>query len=393
MFPPEILPELQQRWKALQNEMQKLGADGCLMSVNVNLFYLTDRLFIGYLYIPGEGEPSLFVKRPSGISGRNVHYIRKPEQIIEILSAEQQVLPKTLLLELDELPYNDIVRLQSIFQPALLLNATTLLRQLRSVKSAYEIDLLRHSGQIHAACYAEVPELYRKGMTDLDFSIEIERLFRKQGATGYFRVFGQSMEIFMGSVIAGNNADNVSPYDFAMGGAGTHKSLPVSANGTILSEGCTVMVDMGGTFTGYISDMTRVYSVGKVSELAYKAHQTALEIQSDIEAIAKPGIATADLYNHAFEKVKKQELLPYFMGYSQQAGFIGHGIGIQINESPVLAPRSKDILQEGHVFALEPKFVIPAVGAVGIENSFAVHQSGIEKLTVLNESIIELKDH
>ena len=395
MFSSEILPELQQRWKALQNEMQKLGADGCLVSVNVNLFYLTDRVLIGYLYIPGEGEgePSLFVKRPSGISGRNVHYIRKPEQIAEILIAQQHPLPKTLLLELDELPYNDIVRLQSIFQPTQLLNATTLIRQLRSVKSNYEIDLLRHSGQLHADCYAEVPGLYRKGMTDLDFSIEIERLFRKRGATGYFRVFGQSMEIFMGSVIAGSNADNVSPYDFAMGGQGTHKSLPVSANGTVISEGCTVMVDMGGTFTGYISDMTRVFSVGKVSDLAYKAHQTALEIQSDIEAIAKPGIATAELYNQAFEKVKRYDLLPYFMGYSQQAGFIGHGIGIQINESPVLAPRSKDILQEGHIFALEPKFVIPGVGAVGVENSFAVHQSGIEKLTVLDESIIQLKDH
>ena len=136
-----------------------------------------------------------------------------------------------------------------------------------------------------------------------------------------------------------------------------------------------------------------MFSVGKVSDLAYKSHQKSLEIQSDIEAIAKPGIATADLYNHAFEKVKRYDLLPYFMGYSQQAGFIGHGIGIQINESPVLAPRSKDILQEGHIFALEPKFVIPGVGAVGVENSFAVHQSGIEKLTVLDESIIQLKDH
>lgn len=393
MFSSEILPELQKCWKALQNEMHKLGADGCLMSANVNLYYLTDRVFIGYFYIPQHGKPYLFVKRPNGISGDNVHYIRKPEQIIEILTEQKQPLPKTLLLELDELPYNDILRLQSVFQPASLLNASTLIRQIRSIKSSYEIELLRYSGQLHAACYSKVPELYRKGMSDLDLSIEIERLFRKQGATGYFRVFGQSMEIFMGSVIAGNNADNASPYDFAMGGGGTHKSLPVSANGTEISEGCTVMVDMGGTFTGYISDMTRVFSVGKVNDLAYKAHQVALEIQSDIEAIAQPGTFAADLYNLAFMKVKKYDLLPYFMGHSQQAGFIGHGIGIQINESPVLAPRSKDVLEVGHTFALEPKFVIPLVGAVGIENSFAVHQSGIEKLTILDESIIELKDY
>jgi Xaa-Pro aminopeptidase len=390
MFKPEILPELRNRWKAIQKEMSGKGADGCLIAGNVNLFYVTDRVYSGYFYLPVKGDPLFFVRRPVGLNGENVFYIRKPEQITEILNKKGIAMPRTILLELDELPYNDVIRQQSIFLPEQTLNATATLRKVRSIKSDYETGLLRRSGEQHAACYAEVPTLYKQGMTDIDFSIEIERLFRQRGAIGHFRVFGQSMEIFMGSVISGANADNPSPYDFAMGGGGLHNSLPVSANGAVMTPGTTVMVDMGGTFTGYISDMTRVFSIGKVSPLAYKAHQVALEIQSDIEAMAKPGIAACDLYNLALERVKKQDLLPYFMGYSQQAGFIGHGIGIQINESPVLAPRSKDELKEGHIFALEPKFVIPGVGAVGIENSFAVHKNGIEKLTVLNEEIIEL---
>ncbi len=390
MFKPEMLPELSHRWKAIQKEMIRKGADGCLLADNVNLFYVADRVYSGYFYLPKEGNPLFFVKRPIGLEGENVFYIRKPEQIAEIVLQQGITLPQTLMLELDELPYNDIVRLQSIFHPTETLNATTAVRSVRAIKSEYEIGQMRHSARLHAACYAQVPKLYKPGMTDIDFSIEIERLFRRQGALGHFRVFGQSMELFMGSVIAGNNADNPSPYDFAMGGGGLHNLLPVSTNGSVMMPGTTVMVDMGGTFTAYMSDMTRVFSIGRVSPLAYKAHQVALEIQSNIEALAKPGIATSDLYNRAIELVKKYELLPYFMGHSQQAGFIGHGIGIQINESPVLAPRSKDELKEGHIFALEPKFVIPGVGAVGIENSFAVHKTGIEKLTVLNEEIIEL---
>ena len=385
-----MLPELSNRWKALQKEMSRKGADGCLIAGNVNLFYVADRVYSGYFYLPIHGQPLFFVRRPVGLNGQQVYYIRKPEQIIEILDKEGISLPQRIMLEIDELPYNEVVRLQSIFLPEQTLNATTTLRKIRSIKSEYETGLLRFSGRQHAACYAEIPNLYKPGMTDIDFSIEIERLFRQKGAIGHFRVFGQSMEIFMGSVIAGENADNPSPYDFAMGGSGLHNSLPVSSNGTIMTSGTTVMVDMGGTFTGYISDMTRVFSIGRVTPIAYKAHQVALEIQSDIEALAKPGVATCDLYNLAIEKVKKHELLPYFMGYSQQAGFIGHGIGIQINESPVLAPRSKDVLKEGHIFALEPKFVIPGIGAVGIENSFVVNKDGIEKLTLLDEEIIEL---
>lgn len=384
--------ELRRRWTALQDEMKLCGADGCLITVNVNLFYLTDQIYNGYFYLPENGEPIHFIKRSGDFSGNNIISVRKPEQLPDLLNEQGISLPTNLMLELDELPYNEVVRLQSVFHPAKLMNATSVVRKIRSVKSEYEIKLLRHSGALHGACYAEIPSLYHKGMTDVELSIEIERLFRRKGATGNFRVFGQTMEIFMGSVLAGKNAENPSPFDFAMGGKGTHKSLPVSANGTVISDGSAVMVDMGGTFTDYISDMTRVFSVGKLSELAYKAHLTAINIQNAIVNAAKPGAAAADLYAIALEMAKQEQLTDYFMGYTQQAGFVGHGIGLQINESPVLAPRSRDVLQAGHVFAIEPKFVIPGIGAVGVENSYVVTETGVDNLTVLREDIVPLAD-
>ena len=150
------------------------------------------------------------------------------------------------------------------------------------------------------------------------------------------------------------------------------------------------MIDMAGNYTAYMTDMTRVFSIGKLPELAYKAHQVALSIQQEIENKAKPGVACADLYKLAIDKVEKEKLSSYFMGTKQQAKFIGHGIGIQINELPVLTPRSRELLEPNMVFALEPKFVIPNVGAVGIENSYLVIDNGLEKLTHSQEEIIEL---
>ncbi len=79
------------------------------------------------------------------------------------------------------------------------------------------------------------------------------------------------------------------------------------------------------------------------------------------------------------------------MGYTQKAGFIGHGVGIEINELPVIAPRSRDILQENNVLALEPKFVVPGVGAVGIENTYIVTSGGLERITDSPEDIISLE--
>ena len=147
------------------------------------------------------------------------------------------------------------------------------------------------------------------------------------------------------------------------------------------------MVDMAGNYTAYMTDMTRVFSVGKLTKLAYKAHQVALEIQEEIASATRPGALCSELYNIAARIVEKEKLEAYFMGTKQQAKFVGHGIGLQINELPVLTPRSKEILEENMIFALEPKFVIPGVGAVGIENSFLVTANGSEKLTVFPEEI------
>lgn len=388
---PALAKELKLRWNKIQQNMSDVHADGLLICDNVNLYYVSGRIFRGYCYIPVKREPIFFVRRPLGLNGTQVVYIRKPEEIGEYLQKNGIAFPDKLLLESDSISYSDYKRYETIFIPKEVLNGTALLRRCRSIKTPYEIDLIRRSGELHAKTYETIPSLYRKGMTDVEFSIELEHECRKLGSLGIFRIFGQSMEIFMGSVLAGDNADTPSPYDFAMGGAGLDVSLPVGCNGTVLTEGMSLMVDMGGNFTGYMTDMTRTYAIGSVQELALKAHETSIAIHQAIAAKARPGVAAKDLYELAAEMANHAGLSDYFMGHRQKAGFIGHGVGIEINEAPVLAPRSRDILAEGMVFALEPKFVIPGTGALGIENTYAVTADGVEKLTVCKEELISLQ--
>jgi len=213
---------------------------------------------------------------------------------------------------------------------------------------------------------------------------------RRAGCLGMFRIFGQSMEIFMGSVLAGDNASEASPYDFALGGKGMHPSLPVGAAGCVLQPGMSLMVDMGGNFTGYMTDMTRTYSIGKLTEKAYRAHQTALEIQDTIAQMMRAGAVCEEIYNRSLDIAKRNGLDDCYMGTRQQARFVGHGVGIEVNETPVIGVRSRTVLEKGMVLAIEPKFVIEGVGAVGIENTFAVTENGNEKLTILEEEIVDI---
>ena len=150
------------------------------------------------------------------------------------------------------------------------------------------------------------------------------------------------------------------------------------------------MIDLGGNFYGYMCDMSRVYSIGKLPNEAYAAHQACLDVQAAVTAMANPGVRCEELYDVAIETITKAGFADYFMGVGQKAKFIGHGIGLEINEAPVLAPRIKQELEPGMVFALEPKVVLPTIGPVGIENSWVVTADGVKKLTDAPEEIIEI---
>lgn len=386
-----LLPELKQRRDKIRVLMAQQGIDAALFTCNVNLIYTYGQVVSGYLYLPLNDSARLFIKRPNNIEGEHVCPIRKPEQLPDLLTELGLPLPQCLMLEGDELSFNEYRRLAACFPSAEVLPCgSALVRQARSVKTELEIELFRRSGLAHAKAYAQIPTVYRPGMTDRELSIEIERLMRLEGNLGIFRVFGQSMEIFMGSLLAGDNAAAPSPYDFALGGEGMDPALPGGANNTPLQEGQSLMVDLGGNFFGYMGDMSRVFSIGRLPQQAYDAHQLCLDIQDAIADMARPGVVCEDLYNKAIDMVARAGMADYFMGVGQKAKFIGHGIGLEINEAPVIAPRMKQELEPGMVFALEPKIVLPGVGPVGIENSWAVGAEGLEKLTICEESIIEL---
>ena len=384
--PLQLLPaeEASLRLDKVSSQLKASGTEAMLAGDNATLYYLTGRVFAGYAYITDAGEATFFIRRPVELEGDNLVYIHKPEHIPDHLTA----MPKSIALELDITPYSAIGRLQAIFPEAKTVNASPMLQAARATKTAFEIEKIRQSGIRQERVYRLIPKLYRPGMTDLELQVEIERASRLEGCLGQFRISGTSMELYMANLLVGDNADNPTPYDFAMGGAGLDPSLPVGCNGTEIRPGESVMADVNGNYTGYMTDMTRTFALGELSPIAIKAHQCSIDICRELSAMARPGTPAKALYVKAGEMAKEAGLHEYFMGHRQKAGFVGHGLGIEINEHPVIAPRSRDIIAEGNVFAIEPKFVIPGTGAVGIENTYCVGADKTECLTNAPEPII-----
>lgn len=389
-YTPELTGDLKLRWARVQACVREAGADALLVGANVNLLYLTGRIFMGQLYLPAEGAPWFFVRRPCGLEGPNVVGIRKPEQSAEILARAGAILPKNLLLEGDDLSHSEWARLAAVFPGAAVSSGSGLLRQCRSVKTPYEVRVMKKTGSRHADVVARFASVYEPGMTDQAWSIELFRLMLRAGSLGLFRVAGGSMEAFMGTVLAGDNGGAVSPYDFALGGAGLHPSLPVGQSGVVLREGMAVMADVAGNFYGYLTDCARTFGIGRLAPEAVRAHGVSIEIQRAVAAAGKPGARCEDLYDLALKMAEGAGLAACFMGGAQKAKFVGHGVGLVINELPVLGARSKDVLEAGMCVALEPKFVIPGTGAVGVEDTFLVTPGGMENLTPGDAEIVTL---
>lgn len=369
--------------------MEAAGADAALICTNMNLFYLTGKVPDGYFYLNTKGETRLFIRRPVTWAGEGILPIKHPSQIPGLLSEEGIASPAALLLEEDLVPHGEFVQLQSYFPQAAIV--TNMLRRVRMIKTPYEQQIVRQACIWHAQCMEKVPALYKPGMTDWDFCVDIEHMFRQNGHLGFFNTYGRRMDMFMGSVLSGKNGAAPSPRDFSMGGMGAHPILPVGVGRFPMSEGETVMVDISGNVNGYLSDITRTYAIGRMPcQLAVDAHGVSMEIVHAIQKAAQPGVPVCDMWTLATGIVAAHGLEKHFMGLDQQSRFVGHGLGLEINEPPVMTAKDVTPLQPGMTMAVEPKFVIPDVGAVGMENTFLITDNGAENLTICEESMTVL---
>lgn len=382
--------DLKLRCSKVQEGMRGEGLDAILISTNLNNLYLSGGVFTGFTYLKAQDAPLFFPRREAGVRGERVYAIRKPEQIPEILMDLGAGVPERVGLEAGTISHSTWLRLSALFPGAELRDCTGVLGDARAVKTPYEITLMKKTGSRHAMVIQQFPSVYEQGMTDQQWMIEMTGLMLKAGSLGIFRVAGESMEAFMGTVLAGDNGGAVSPYDFALGGAGMHASYPVGQCGVKLQKGMTVMADIAANFYGYLTDCSRIFSIGRIAQRAVDAHRLSMEIHAAIAAAGVPGAACEELYEQALRMAAEGGFADCFMGGTQKARFIGHGTGLVINEQPVIGARSTAVLQEGMCIALEPKFCIPGTGAVGPEDTYLVTSQGLRSITPCQQDIVEI---
>jgi Xaa-Pro aminopeptidase len=219
-------------------------------------------------------------------------------------------------------------------------------------------------------------------MREIDLSAEIEHRLRSAGNEGSPRLRTYNAELFVGLAVAGAGAAVPGFFDGPVAGSGLHPAYPLGASERPVGRDEPVMVDFTAVFGGYVVDMTRMAVCGALAPELVRALAVALAVQAEVASGLRPGAVPEDLWARAVAMAEQAGLGGVFMGPpGDQARFVGHGVGLELDEPPVIAPGSRVPLRAGQTVAVEPKFVFPGRGAVGIENTWVVTESGGERLT------------
>lgn len=389
--------ELNNRYLALQGHLQKQGLDAAILVQNSDLFYFTGTIQQGIYYLPAEGEPVYLVRRDfararmeSGL--KNVFPLTGLSELANQLRELGLHLPERLGLELDILPVLQFQRFEKLLRPTEIVDVSSLLRHVRAVKSDYEIGIMKDCALIMDRVFQHVKTVIAVGKTDYEVAAELECYARKEGHQGTIRFRGFNSEISFGHVFSGSDSAVPAFLDAPLGGLGPNPAVGQGASYKKICAGEPIIVDLVTAFDGYLVDQARTMSLGKLPDPLRKAYFDMLKIQERLFAVAKPGITWEQVYLDCYQLAVELGYQDSFMGAAgSQVSFIGHGIGLEVDEYPFIARGFADqVLAENMTFAFEPKVVFPGVGAVGIENTWRVSDNGIKRLTYTDESLLEL---
>jgi len=361
---------------------------------NADLFYFAGSIQQGALYVPVTGEPLYMVRREytrarmeSGL--KEIVPIKSHRDIPAILNDFNCPLPQKAGMELDVLPVNLFSQFTKTLKGCIFSDAGPLIRSIRAVKSAYEIEILKDAAVIADKINNRAKEVIRPGITDLEVDAELQYVARKWGHQGIIRMRGFNSEIFYGRVFSGPDSAAPAYLDVPLGGIGLNPSVGQGASYKRIEANQPVVVDFCGAFDGYVLSQTRTFCIGGLSDKLKKAYEDMVRIQERFKEIARPGAMWSDLYDDCCNLACELGYKDHFMGFSgAQVSFIGHGVGIEIDEYPCIARGFNDqVLKENMIVAFEPKAVYPGLGAVGIENTFWVCENGPNQLTFSSEEL------
>lgn len=388
------LQELEWRWKRCRDLLKAFvpEAEGMFIFSRVNIYYFSGTYANGLFWLPLEGPPVLLCRR--GIERallesplETIVSFGSYKEVEDILSRVSSCPSRGVAVEKDALSWSLGERFSKYLSRYRMVPGDRIPLMTRAVKSEFELKILREAGSRHAICMIEhLPPLLKAGMSEFEIARIMSDLFFEMGNHGIMRMQTHGQELFMGYYSIGDSGNYPSVFNGPLGLRGAHPAIPyLGSDERKWTAGEILTIDNGFNWQGYHTDKTQVFWLGPPSGIPASirsAHDCCLEIQSRIAAEMKPGAIPSELWRQSVELAKRHGYSDGYMGLDgNKVFFVGHGIGLAVDEYPALAQGFDAPLEAGMTLAIEPKIGIPGVGMVGTENTFEVTPGGVRCLT------------
>jgi Xaa-Pro dipeptidase len=375
------------RLKQLQANLRDKGWQAALIMQPRDLYYYAGTAQPANLWVPDEDDPVLFTRRVHKLTQEATWIDRTVSAsgfggMSRALADLDLSLPPGAILgvEQDVLPYRLVEGLKKNLEGVTLENLSPLVLKQRLVKDDEELARIRKAVVLWEKGHEAIMETLAAGVAEYEVAAAMENAARRGGGDGM--VWSRRWDSYLpagGIVASGPNAWEVSGEAMTVTGVGLSQALPWGPSSRRLEAGDLVVVDFALSYEGYHCDMTRTYCVGDPSQEQRDLWERLLELHLQVVDRVRPGVTGEELYLVARGLAEDMGLIDNFMGVGSERGsYIGHSIGLEVDEWPVLGAGYREPLPVGAVITIEPKFMVPGQGAVMLEDDIVVTPSGHE---------------
>jgi Xaa-Pro dipeptidase len=368
--------EIGSRINHLRSLMSETDIDGFLLLSTVENFYYSGIGLEGAVYVSKEEEPTHLVKRNIDLASEysaisNIKDFGKLSQIFKTLKINDG---SKIALELDTLPYSYVKYLEST-KNVILANSSDILRKIRSVKSDYEISQISQAASLIDSSFEYCREIASPEMSEIALAAKLDHWLLNNGHQGYITTRGFNSALLNYSYVIGKYSSTLNIHFTPISGWGLSLKYPYGPSTQKIGNN-PFFVDSCGNQNGYISDTTRTFILGQFDIETKDKLDALIQIKAYLKRVLRPKADLGFIYRESMSLAKELKIFDNFMGESQdKVAFLGHGVGLELDELPILY-RKGSKLSEGNVLACEPKYIEKGKIVLGIEDTFAITNSG-----------------
>lgn len=373
--------EIEARQNILAKLLQENDIEAALVQNPVDLYYYSGGRQNASLLVKANGESRLFVRRSLSRAKFESGEDDSPHSVENFprMAEFSDTIGCTPAMQFGELPYTFADKFAN--RVGATKDCTSIIHGQREVKSPWEIQMMEDGASVQLDMFEAVTRVGGEGVSEIELVAAAEAVSRAAGFGGNVQMRRFPLQCDRGVIVAGRAGCVPSFFDSAIGGTGPHPMASMGSGFTRIKANEPVLVDLVHLHRGYVVDTTRMFVAGSLSKEWEERLEDMVAVKDVVVDVLDQGLDCSEAWRQGHSLAVELGHSDHLMGMApDQSKFLGHSVGLQLDESPVVAEGFDRPLPIGGTMAIEPK-VVHTEGSIGSEDTWTRDEEGMRPIT------------